>query len=79
MKTKEKTEIDHLNSEHTMALQRSKYIKIEDDMNRLAKVSDIIENNALKKKKENASEASMTSSKNENLTMRFCSTYEVGR
>ena len=34
-----------------MALQKSKYIKIEDDLNRLAKVSEIIENNTLKKKK----------------------------
>ena len=45
----------------------------------MAKVSEIIENLSLLKRKQNASEAALNSSKNENLSMRFCSTVEVER
>ena len=47
-----------------MGLQKSNYIKIEDDQERLAKVSEIIENISLLKRKQNASEAALNSSKN---------------
>ncbi len=42
IKDKNNDKIDHTRSEHTMGLQMSKYIKIENEIERLAPLSKIL-------------------------------------
>jgi len=73
---KKRKDIDHLKSEHSMSIQKSKYIVIEDNVSRLQKYANII---AESQQAHNQNEPYVYNHiyKDNHLNLRFCNSEEV--